>query len=689
MAQEKKKPRANFPPPSRAVARYAPAGAALVAGYFAFNYILNAFYGQGQLIADAGWFAGLIWRSDWGMPHPVAVRDFIRLYTDDFFDIHISPLLITANGLSRLLPLSSSAWLALFLGAGAALIAACFAAAAADFLRFHCGRMFERQHFLAAAALAAGAVLGLNPIVANILVYPHFEIYIPAFLLLFLLMLAADRRKSALAALAALLAVRGDAGFHLSTLLWTAAGYLCLREMRGGLSLREAVLRHRRLLWWSLPAFLHAALFTFLFGRDLPFWTDPPDFAEAGSRLLAIVWRLEYTPLFLFLPFAAAYFRRPDWAIGFVAILPWIGLSLLSYSYAAHLEAYYAFPLVFALFWPLVSHRFVLSQKHVAGARRKTSRSPGAAEAAVFLLLLCALTFIRPIHDQSTVRSALVPLLQAGKAPPSSETRAAVSALGEFYKQNRRRMISDDTFASLFPHDVPAIKELGLNNDRVLPCGGDIMIINQAFFGLLSDSLYAATYAFGLKHWYRLAHTNYLLASAEPICADGACAGNLPLAEVDLSGWAAEAGARAHSLPMTWDGCALGAAGPPQNPEAGVAALDGNLDDKTLLIEPGAPVGVVAALRTAPLRGPRYFDIYYSLEEAGEGASLLMEIRGGASPLQVALPPRSAAERGGVGIVYDPGEEAAQLTLLLQYPGSGRLRLHRIQARPVPAAAEN
>lgn len=671
-----------------ALLRFAPWIAAFVAGYMAMNYVLNAFYAQGQLVADAGWFAGMVWHNDWRMEHPVAVRDFIRLYTDDFWGIHTSPLLVGASYLSYLSPLGSSEWFSLFMALGAALMAFCFASASADFLRFHCPRLLGGKYQLAFVVIITGAVFALNPITANILAYPHFEIYIPAFLLWFLLCIAFDKRKTALLAFILLLCTRGDAGFHLAAVLWVAAAFLTFADWRGGIGLKAALVRHRRLLWWSAPAFVISAVITGFFGRDIPFsiFNNPADINEIISRLQAILWRLEYTPLFVFIPVAALVCRRWDWAIGLVAVMPWIVLSLFSYAYGARLDAYYAFPLVFALFWPLVSHRFVLSQRHAPyspDAPAKKPKRPRAKLAAFFLLSFAAITFIRPLEVQSTIRSALVPFWHASLRPPSAERVAAVRRLGEFYRDNRGRVISDDTFASLYPHDVPAVKELGLNNDRILACGGDVVIINRAHFNILADMLYAASYHFGLRHWYQLANTDYLLASAAPMCEGGVCQNQMPLQEVDLSGWQNYAAARAHDLVMIYDGCALGGAA--EDKMEAIAALPGNRDDKSLLVGDGEENAVIATLVTPPLRGRRFFDIYYSFEGGDADANVLLEVFGGPSPLRVALPPRPPDAQGGARILFDPQGAEASVTIIIRYPGGGAFRLHQIQMMPEQA----
>ena len=674
---------------SHLLLRAAPIIAALVAGYVGMNYVLNAFYVQGHLVADAGWFAGMVWHNDWRMQHPIAVRDFIRLWTDDFYDIHLSPLTIAATYLSYLTPLEAPEWFSLYMGVGAGVVALCFALACRDFLRFHAPKMFESKFKLAACAAIGGAVFGLNPATANLLVYPHIEIYIPAFILLFLMALAANRRKTALLVLLAALSTRGDAGLHLCMLLWTAAAYLCLRDMRKGKTLRAVITRHRVLLWWSAPAIVYSVFAMSLFGRASPVeWDLLPDAGELGARIAEVALRLEFLFLFLFVPLASWYCRRRDWMIGVVSVIPWVALGLLSFNeYFGYLRAYYSFPFIFVMFWPLISHRFVIMQVHAAPLlnQQKRKRRPRAALAAMFVLAFAAVSVIRPMHEQSTVRSALSPLINQGMKPPPVETVSSVHAFGEFYKQNRRRVMVDDTFSSLYPHDVPAIKELGLNNDRVLACNGDIMIVNQSHLGLIGNSIYAAAHAFGINHWYSLLHTGYLVGSARPMCENGACANNLPLAEIDFSGWLRQRAEDAHEMQMTWDGCALGALGPAEDVEAGIGALEDTSDDKSLYVDSG-PTGVVAVLTTPPLRGKRFFDIYYSYENDNPDPPLIMQIQGGEQPLLVRLPLRPQTAQGGVGIVYDPGatETPTAATVRLQYPGSGKFRLRRIQTRPAP-----
>jgi hypothetical protein len=65
--------------------------------------------------------------------------------------------------------------------------------------------------------------------------------------------------------------------------------------------------------------------------------------------------------------------RNPHFIAGFVACLPWGGLNLLADSpYAGTLSNYYAFPFIFALFWPLAAWRLegrsdVLQDKRYLG----------------------------------------------------------------------------------------------------------------------------------------------------------------------------------------------------------------------------------------------------------------------------------------------------------------------------------
>ena len=462
--------------------------------------------------------------------------------------LHTSPLLIGFSYLSYLTPLNAPEWFSLFMAIGVALMAFCFARAAADFMRFHCPKLAGGKYQFALFVIAAGIIFALNPITANILAYPHFEIYIPAFALWFLLSLANDRRKTALFGAGVIVVCARRCRFSFGGGVVGGGGIFVF----GTNARRHKVIRRTGassafVVVECSGVYRQRDSHNLFREREVPFFIfdNSPDITEIGNRVRAIAWRLEYTSMFLFIPAAALFCRRWDWMIGLLSVVPWLIFSLFSQSYGAYLEAYYAFPLILALFWPLVSHRYALSQRHAPSATTgKKIKRPRPQLAALFLLLFVGITFIRPLEIQSTIRSALKPFLQAAISPPSPKRVAAVRALGEFYKQNRRRIISDDTFASLYPHDVPAVKELGLNSDRILACGGDIMIINQAHFGLLADMLYAATHHFRLQHWYGLLDTEYLLASAAPLCENGRCQNNLPLAQVDLSGWLAQTGQR-------------------------------------------------------------------------------------------------------------------------------------------------
>jgi hypothetical protein len=274
-------------------------------------------------------------------------------------------LLIAA--LSRMLPFSMPQYFAGFVGASNALLALAvfWMVLAGD------GRRHSSTPLLAALAGLGFAFSGLAITIAR---YPHFELLIAVFFLLFATALACRHTRFAAAFFVCGLLVREDAGLHYLAVL----GLLIALNVSRGVTLRE----QRVVLCFAAAGLLYAlavmAAQRLVFPHHassfaLVYLGDPPlahlTAAHVGQRLLYVLVNRPYILLPACATWAWAWLARsPFVAIGYVACLPWLGLQLLAASpFAAGLASYCAFPCLIGMAWPLVA---VLQRRPPSGLVR-------------------------------------------------------------------------------------------------------------------------------------------------------------------------------------------------------------------------------------------------------------------------------------------------------------------------------
>lgn len=202
----------------------------------------------------------------------------------------------------------------------------------------------------------SGVVLGIlfacNGIMMAILRFPHYEILIAAALILMLAALHKARYWLAAIFLGIALLTREDSGFHAA--LFLAAFYLMRRD--------------RMALWFMAAAIVGSV--TSLAIQHMMFPTES-SFARVymGDHFSHVTfgliverlagWTLYRTyaiaPMIVCLLLAL---RRPAVAFGYIACLPWLAIHLVAVAaLPGTLSGYYAFPLIVAMFWPLIAEK--------------------------------------------------------------------------------------------------------------------------------------------------------------------------------------------------------------------------------------------------------------------------------------------------------------------------------------------
>jgi hypothetical protein len=338
----------------------------LIACLIATNYTLNHFYVRGGYMQDSGWFAYLMAHATtWPPQNPPAIGG-------QFFATHFSPginlLGLSHSFLARLgLPLPETVWFSLTQGLWLGIIAS------ASLSLLQAGQPIKTAR-QAITLLGLSLAIALNGISMAILSYPHFELAIPALFLGFFALEREGHSRSALLVLFLGLLMREDAGFHYF-------GFFSLTAL-AFLFHPSPMNKRRQAKFFGFLALLCLGYSLIAIAIQKGFFADgdnalarvylgdPPwahlDRAFLIERLHFFVRHRLYIlgPLILLL--GLSVFRRSFLlSIGVVAVLPWLSLNLTAIAaLPGSLTSHYAFPLIMALFWPLIAHRLSVDQQH-------------------------------------------------------------------------------------------------------------------------------------------------------------------------------------------------------------------------------------------------------------------------------------------------------------------------------------
>jgi len=323
--------------------------------------VLNVFYTSGDM-RDPGWLASVMWHNGWRLHSPAA-------FPGPYFSEHLVPLMWLADAASFLLPLPKFDFYAACIGAIHALYAAgVWRAWLLSEPRVTAARAGVAVLVALAAAFSGTAIAALG--------LPHPEMAIPAFGLWFVIGMVERTYARAACWFAACLMAREDAGLHLFILLVLWASVMVVRRRRLDRDTRWLLGFAAGALTYSAAAFLAKRLY-FPGGDSLfrAYLGDPP-LRHVTARF--VLERLRFYLLYrswLTLPFAlsliwAVLARDPLLAVGAIATVPWVLLSLIAvHPTPGTIGYYYGFPFWLSLAWPLVALRAWRDSGGRAGTR--------------------------------------------------------------------------------------------------------------------------------------------------------------------------------------------------------------------------------------------------------------------------------------------------------------------------------
>jgi uncharacterized membrane protein len=484
--------RCSLPPIVRAGAAITVALVPFLA--YAIN-ILHSFYDVGNAFYDAGWSAYLIHDGDLLLHQPLFVEGGISC-----FNLHVAPVFVVTSALGSLVPLTRIQFYAAYVGISHAL-----PAIAVFWLLTSGYRMTRPAACLVAAALALFfAFDGLALAIAR---FPHFMMFLVGTGMMFLAALVLRRSGIALVFFVLCLGTREDAGFHLFALLSLSL----IWQWWQGASWRE----QRPTVAFALAGVLYSAIVVslqhVLAGEHSLLTSEylgSPPFADITLSTMVERFRgwvafrgYVMLPAFAALIWAIAR-HNPQVILGYAAFVPWGILHLAAArDMQGVLPSYYAFPYMFASFWPLAG--LLIQRQHLRDDRSILEPICGFA-----LLTLASFASSPYQHNPAHID------LPAGFAAlPSAARQAATDqALGQLGRAALLgRVAVDQSVLALIPEFYRTEQVLSLTTAR------DFDSVIYFVHGLQSQLARETAANAGLDHLYWVPGTEIRVATKRPI----------------------------------------------------------------------------------------------------------------------------------------------------------------------------
>jgi hypothetical protein len=456
--------------------------------------ILHSFYDVGNTFHDAGWSAYLIHDGDLLLHQPPSVEH------GSWFYFHISPLFVATSAFGYLLPLTRIQFYAAFVGISHAL------PGIAVFWLLTSGYRMTRP---AASLVAAGLALlfAFDGLALAIARFPHFTMFLVGTGMMFLTALVLRRIGIALVFFVLCLGTREDAGFHLFALLSLSLGWqwwrgATWREMRPMVAFTAAGVFYSAIVVGLQHVFAgEYSLFAIEYLGTPPF--GGVSVSSVVDRLLGWMAFRGYVmlPALLALIWAIAR-RNPQVILGYVAFIPWGILHLAAATdIRGLLPGYYAFPYMFASFWPLAG-LFI--------ARRHPSDSRWILEPVCGFALLTAASFVpSPYQGNPTHIDLPAGFLALPSEARQAATDQALAQLGRAAMLGR--VAVDESVLALTPEFYHAEELLSVTAERDLD---SVIYFEHGFQSQLARETAAVA---GLDHLYLVPGTEIRVATKRPI----------------------------------------------------------------------------------------------------------------------------------------------------------------------------
>ncbi len=318
------------------------------------NYVLNQFYIDGSGLLDVGWFKYMMTEANsWPLPNPQALESTHLGST--FFHTHFSLFFYILSFLYKyfLFFIPKPVYYSLFIGSMYGLI---------SFSVFLVGLKlspFTTLKYIIFIFVIA-IFTSLNGVGMGLIGFPHIEIAIPAFILLFLALYFTGYKIMSYMAFLFLLSIREDAGFHIFALLSTVILFTFIIK-------KDYRVLDYKLLFLGMIGILYSLIAIYIQKTYFPgdsalerVYLGSPHFAHLTASFLMgkLKFILEnreyiYVPM-LFTILMSLYTKNIFLLTTLISTFPWAIFSIIAISaMPSSFSNYYAFPFILILAWPV------------------------------------------------------------------------------------------------------------------------------------------------------------------------------------------------------------------------------------------------------------------------------------------------------------------------------------------------
>lgn len=319
-----------------------------------FLFLQTLFYVHGPHLSDVGLQAALLWQNGWVIEYPQAYD------VGNYFKTHIVLWMPLVSFISQWIPMEMAGWFAV----NAALWHVILALAVIMLYR-----QFDFNTRIGWILVLTLVGMQLSGLIMHIVYFPHFEIILSGLIIITLVQYAdciksgGKRRWPFWMSFTALMCVREDAGFHLAAPVLVLWVLLMLQRKP-----QSTWLPYLKLGCLGVMASVSLLIVQKMFfpGDDAlaRMYVGETFLSHVSSELLYErlgIWATERADViwpYVFLCVVALFVRCPYFYAGLLAYIPWMFVSITAVnSVSGSFAAYYPFPLIVTLLWPLVASR--------------------------------------------------------------------------------------------------------------------------------------------------------------------------------------------------------------------------------------------------------------------------------------------------------------------------------------------
>lgn len=458
-------------------------------------------------ILDAGWFAQMMYESNWTIDNPKVIAEFYRPGDISFYTSHFSPIFyvlsLIRKGISLVYDVNVIQYFAWFQGACHSIIALLYFNLVKNIL--------PDNKWANTYAFLLAFLFSINHLFANMISYPHYEIAGAALLAVCLYCLIKEWSILGFIFLILACSIREDMGVHSAAILGLWFLYERWKWNRFNYTL----------LYCSIVAFMFTILGLYVksefpsIGHNL-MHTYVTGNLEDNFRM-DLVWNrlhMFFTknsfiswPLLLIMLLA---WRQKNWflALGVFSCIPWFLINIFAASpCAGNFGTYVAYPFVTAFIWPLLAMAYTINIK-------KETYAPSYKNWVVLLQVLIILA------TSLTARSKVygpfcqwVPQAILSDYGTLFENPKLLDELGEYKVSEAVMLLHPNAFKTSQDINIKKIEEL-----ESLPTN-DSVVLAPGFLLLHPESPWQADLYFAQHrpYYYQFLNTRIRIATNKTI----------------------------------------------------------------------------------------------------------------------------------------------------------------------------